>query len=78
VGLNKAKDSFIKSRENALKENRFWLNSIAFNLKHDENIIDQDKYNALVSSLTVEKVKEAASKYLTQGNIVEIIMTPSN
>ena len=78
VDLNKAKENFIKSRENALKENRFWLNSIAFNLKHDENILDQNKYNELVNSLTIEKVKEAASKFLTQGNVVEIILTPSN
>ena len=76
--LNKAKENFIKNRENSLKENRFWLNSIVFNLKHDENILDHDKYNEMVNSLTVDQVKEAANKYLTQGNIVEIIMTPTN
>lgn len=78
VDLNKAKENFIKRRENALKENRFWLNSIVFNLKHDENILDHEKYYEMVNSLTVDKVKAAAEKYLTQGNIIEIIMTPTN
>ncbi len=78
VDLNKAKENFIKRRENALKENSFWLNSIVFNLKHDENVLDHEKYYEMVNSLTVDKVKAAAEKYLTQGNIVEIIMTPTN
>ena len=72
--LNKAKENFLKNRENALKENRFWSNSIVFNLQHDENILDHEKYNSTINSITIEKVKEAANKFLTQGNNIEIIM----
>jgi len=76
--LNKAKENFLKNRENSLKENEYWSNSIVFNLKHDENILDQDRYTTLVNSITPEKIKKAANKFLTQGNKVEIIMQPNN
>ncbi len=76
VDLNKAKENFLKNRENALKENNYWLNSMVFNLKHDENTLDQERYKTLVNSITPEKVKEAANKFLTQGNKVEVTMTP--
>lgn len=76
--LNKAKENFLKNRENSLKENKFWLNSIVFNIKHDENILDHEKYENLIKSITSDKVKKAANKLLTQGNTIEIIMQPLN
>jgi len=75
--LNKVKENFIKNRENELKENRFWLSSIEFNEKNNEDILNQEKYEAIVKSITAEKVKKAAAKLLTQGNIVEIILQPA-
>ena len=74
--LNKAKENFLKNRENSLKENKFWSRSIAFNIKHDENILDQEKYEELVKSITPDKIKKAANILLTQGNTIEIIMKP--
>jgi zinc protease len=76
VDLNKAKENFLKNRENALKENRFWSNSIVFDLQHDENTLDTEKYNKLVNAITVEKVQKAADKLLSQGNLIEIMMQP--
>ncbi len=76
VDLNKAKENFLKNRENALKENGFWSSSIAFNLKHDENILDHDQYNATVNAISVKKVQKAAKKWLSQGNNIEIILQP--
>jgi len=76
IDLDKAKENFLKNRENALKENRFWSNSIVFDLKHDENILNTEKYNKAVNSITIEKVQKAASKLLSQGNIIEVIMQP--
>jgi len=75
--LNKVKENFIKNRENELKENRFWLSSIEFNEKNNEDILNHSKYEAIVKSITAEKVKKAAAKLLTQGNIVEIILQPA-
>lgn len=75
--LGKAKENFLKSRENNLKENRFWLNSLVFNLQNNENILDQAKYESIVKSMTVEKVKEAANKFLAQRKTVELVLTPA-
>jgi len=75
--LGKAKEFFLKSRENNLKENRFWSSSIVFNLQNNENILDQAKYESIIKSMTVEKVKNAANKFLTQRNTVEIILQPA-
>lgn len=74
IDLNKAKENFLKNRENALKENGFWSNSIEFNLKHNENILDHDKYNETVNAITAEKVQKTAKKWLSQGNVIEIIL----
>ena len=76
IDLDKAKENFLKNRENDEKENRFWSNSIVFNLQHDENILDTEKYNNAVNSITIEKVQKAASKLLSQGNVIEVIMQP--
>jgi zinc protease len=76
INLDKAKENFLKNRENALKENRFWSNSIVFNLQHDENILDTEKYNELVNAITIKKVQKAANKLLSQGNMIEIMMQP--
>lgn len=76
IDLDKAKENFLKNRENALKENRFWSNSIVFNLQHNENVLDTEKYNEAVNSITIEKVQKAANKLLSQGNMIEIMMQP--
>lgn len=74
--LNKAKENFLKNRENNLKENNFWLSSIVSNLQHDENTLDNEMYESLVKSITIEKVRKAAEELLTQGNNIEVIMQP--
>ena len=75
--LNKAKENFLKNRENSLKENSFWLNAIIADEKHDENNLDDEAYTELVKSMTIEKVRKAAEQYLTQGNVIEIRMIPT-
>ena len=54
--------------------NGYWSKCILENLRLG---IDYDKeYEAAVGSLNPEKIKAAAQAFLTQGNYVEVVMSP--
>ena len=76
--LNKAKKYFLKKREQDLKENDFWLNSLKHNHVHNENMIASENYEAIVKSLTVEDIKATAEKYLKNANRVDLKMSSKN
>jgi len=76
--LNKAKKYFLKKREQDLKENDFWLNSLKHNYIHNENVIASENYEEIVKSLTVEEIKAAAGKYLKNANRVDLKMSSKN
>ena len=76
VNLDKAKENFLKNRENAMKENGFWLNTIVFDLKHNDNTLDTENYNEQVNAISVKKVQKLAKLLFSQENIIEIVMKP--
>ena len=65
-----------QSREVDLKENSFWLNSIASCYFHglDPSIILD--YENLVNALSVESIQQAAIDYLDMDNYVKVILYP--
>jgi zinc protease len=72
--LQKAKEYFLKQRQEDLKENN-WLSQILT----DYYFYGMDNltfYNEKVKELTVKSVHDYARKTLSQGNVVEVIMRP--
>ena len=74
--VQKVKEQQKRNREESLKENRYWLNSIrsAYYFKRDLNNIN--KYDDLVESLTADDLHEAAKKYFDFKNYTKIVLMP--
>ena len=76
--LTKVKQSALRSRETALKQNGYWLSQIS---SFDQSgwplatIPDADK---LIMALTSEDLQRAASKYLRADNYVRVSLYPES
>jgi zinc protease len=76
VDLNKAREYFLKTRQERLRENRFW--SSAIREYYQNNIDILTGYEEMVKKLNTEEVKKAAEKFFKDANMLEIIMSPAN
>ena len=74
VDLQKAKEYFLKQRQEDMKENNWW-NSILGDY-YFYGLDNISGYENKVKALDVKAVHEYAKKVLTQGNIIEVIMRP--
>ena len=74
VDLQKAKEFFLKQRQENLKENNWW-NTMIYNSTVD-NINMVTGYEEMVKALTTKSLQDYAKKVLTQGNIIEVVMRP--
>jgi hypothetical protein len=76
--LGKVKESLLRARETAIKQNEYWVGQIEY---FDENnwqistIPDADK---LIQSLTAKTIQDAAVKYLRTNNYVRVSLYPEN
>ena len=75
VDLQKAKEFFLKQRQEDLKENNWWLNTTLTEFYY-HNIDILNGYEDRVKNLTVKAVQDFAQKALTQGNNIEVVMRP--
>ena len=73
--LKKAREYFLKSREEQLKENSFWLSALEKKSWNKMDVTDDD-YESMVKSLTVKDIKKAAKKYLKGAGNVDVVMIP--
>ena len=76
--LGKVKESLLRARETAIKQNEYWVGQIEY---FDENgwqistIPDADK---LIEALTSKSIQDAALKYLRTNNYVRVSLFPEN
>jgi zinc protease len=74
--LAKAKEYFLKQRAEDMKENTWWLNTLTDFYFYDMDYLTG--YEAKVNALTPNAVKDFAFKLVSQQNVVEVVMKPSN
>ncbi len=72
--LQKAKEFFLKQRQEDLKENTWWNNVLNDYYFYGLDYITG--YTDKVKALDIKSVHEYARKVLTQGNIIEVVMRP--
>ncbi|MDD2196050.1 MAG: insulinase family protein [Bacteroidales bacterium] len=72
--LKKAREYFLKSRQERLRENRFWSSAIRQYYSNEVDIVNG--YEEMVKKLSTETVRKAASKYFSNPNMLEVIMSP--
>jgi len=76
VDVTKTIEYFIKTREEDLKENRFWLSSLVSMDKYGLNTINKANYEDIVKGMTVKKLQKFAKNLFDKSNNVEVIMLP--
>jgi zinc protease len=77
VYVTKVQEISKRNRQEALKENSFWVGSL---ISTDGNGLDPRllvRYDAMVDSLTVEDVQAAAQQYLNTENYVQVTLLPA-
>jgi len=72
--LNKAREYFLKSRQENLRENRFWSSAIREYYSNGVDVVTN--YDEMVKKLDTQAVKKAASKFFDKTNMLEVIMSP--
>ncbi len=74
--LKKVKETFVRTYETSVRENKFWLNKLADFTFYGTKIPTVKAYDAAVEKITAEKVKKAAKKYLTINHYVLGVLKP--
>jgi zinc protease len=74
--LEKIKQTFIRERETALKENSFWLSAMISADKNNEKLEEMEGYNAWVNSLTGKDFILFADKYFKTDNYARLVLMP--
>jgi zinc protease len=74
--LAKVKETELRERETALRQNRYWLAQIAFHDQHGEDpaVIADPRGDA--DLLTAEAIRNAARRYLDPGQYVRVTLLP--
>ena len=73
--MKKAREYFLKIREENLKENRFWINTLEKKAWSQTDVLDE-KYVEIVKSIKTSEIKKAAQKWLKDANTIDMVMIP--
>jgi zinc protease len=74
--LLKVKETFLREREVALKENAFWMTAISQSAMNGENISEILEYNKWVEGLKGEDFKAWAEKYFNMNEYKRFVLLP--
>ncbi|NVM57613.1 MAG: insulinase family protein, partial [Desulfobacterales bacterium] len=74
--LTKVKETQTRERETNLKRNEFWLNIVETYDYHGEALLDILRYDELVDGLSLEAIRNAAQRYLSIANYVQVTLYP--
>ncbi len=73
--LQKVKENMLKKYAENLAENRWWNNSLELYYKDKLNLITD--YKASVEALTPALIQKTVKNILAQGNVLEVVMKPT-
>jgi zinc protease len=76
--LNEIKKNYIKSREEAIDQNRFWLKELRGSLLNQEPVISTDDYEQLINKMTARGIQKYARKLFKGYDSIEVVMTPAS
>ncbi|MEO8253716.1 MAG: insulinase family protein [Flavobacterium sp.] len=72
--LSDIKQDLIKSNQQNIKSNSYWLSTIVDQLQSGDKFISSAVYEKLIESITVKDIKQFAAEVLPKSNKVEVIM----
>jgi len=76
--LNKVKETLIRERETAMKENSFWLQALLNTYRHGDKLMTFDEYKKLINSVKKNDIRKAAQQYFNETNYVEGKLMPKS
>lgn len=74
--VEKIKEMQSREIETRMKENDFWLETLSYSYRFQENPEDILEYGQKIRSLKADDIKNAASKYLDEKNYVRVVLYP--
>jgi zinc protease len=74
--LVKAREYFLKIRQERLRDNRFWSSTIRDFYSNGIDVLTG--YEDMVKSLNSKDIQKAAKEFFKDANTIEIIMSPAN
>ena len=72
--LQKVKENMLKKYAEDLEENSWWRNALLNYYRYDINLVED--YRSTVNALTKESVQTLLKQVVSQGNVVEVVMSP--
>ena len=76
VDVQKTIEYFLKTREEKLKENSFWLSSLVAIDKNGLNTISSANYEDIIKGMTPKKIQKFCKKIFKNSKNVEVVMLP--
>jgi len=76
--VDKVKESQRRSHETSMKNNSYWLNSLAVYYRENRDLSDFMKFDELVDGFTAEAAQSAAARYFDLENMIQITLYPEN
>ncbi|NPA44901.1 MAG: insulinase family protein [Chlorobi bacterium] len=77
VDVTKTIEYFKKTRQEQLRENSFWQSALLKKYYHGYDISSKENFDNLIEKMSKESLKKAANKFLSNKNIVQIVMMPA-
>ncbi len=74
--LSDIKEDLIKSNQQNIKSNSYWMNVIVDHLKTGDKLVSSEEYEKLIKSISIKDIKKYAGEVLPGANKVEVIMQP--
>ena len=76
VNVEKVKESQRREREINIKQNSYWLNSLAVYYREDRDLADFMKFNELIEGFNGEAAQKAAARYFDLNNMIQVTLNP--
>jgi len=75
--LGKVKETLIRGRETAMKENSFWLSALQRHYMYGTVLRSRAEYRSFISSFTPKDIRKMAKRYLDTRNYVRVALLPA-
>jgi zinc protease len=74
--LAKVKETLTKQYQESIKDNNYWLNKLVQTVELGSNPADILTGEKRIAAVTVKDLKDAANKYLSDKNYVQVVLYP--
>lgn len=74
--LNKVKETYKREFETDQKENDYWIGKMVYADKYNWDIHKLNQYLQAIDTLSLEDIKQAATKYLTTDDVIQVTLSP--